>query len=124
MKGLVDAQITEVPRIFHVPPDALAENKPSPDFKIPIIDFAGVQVDSVSREAIVDRVKYAAEKWGFFQVINHGVPLSVLENIRDGVRRFHEEDLEVKKSYIYMVDPSYHWLLHICMLENFVCQMT
>ncbi|KAL1200289.1 1-aminocyclopropane-1-carboxylate oxidase-like protein 12 [Cardamine amara subsp. amara] len=102
VKGLVDAQITEIPRIFHLPPGALTEKKPSvlsPDFKIPIIDFAGVQVDAVSREAIVEKVRYAAEKWGFFQVINHGVPLSVLEKIKDGVSRFHEEDVELKKSY-------------------------
>ncbi|CAA7031685.1 unnamed protein product [Microthlaspi erraticum] len=58
-----------------------------------------VLVDAVSREAIVEKIKDAAKKWGIFQVINHGIPLSVLEEIKDGVIRFHEEDPEVKKSY-------------------------
>ncbi|CAN7114739.1 unnamed protein product [Brassica rapa subsp. narinosa] len=41
VKGLVDAKITEVPRIFHAPKDALTDKKPSvPDLAIPIIDFA------------------------------------------------------------------------------------
>ncbi|RID68959.1 hypothetical protein BRARA_C01085 [Brassica rapa] len=100
VKGLVDAKITQVPRIFHVPQDSLTGKKPSvSDLKIPTIDFASVDLDTASREAIVEKVKYAAEKWGSFQVINHGVPLKVLEEIKDGVRRFHEEDPEVMKQY-------------------------
>ncbi|CAN6814268.1 unnamed protein product [Brassica oleracea] len=50
-------------------------------------------------KGVVKKIKHAAEKRGFFQVINHDVPLSVLEEIKDGVPRFYEEDLEVKKSY-------------------------
>ncbi|KAG2267362.1 hypothetical protein Bca52824_061917 [Brassica carinata] len=97
VKGLVDAHITEVPSIFRLPQGTLSDKKPSVSASaIPIIDFADVDV---SREGIVKKVKDAAEKWGFFQVINHGVPLSVIEEIQGGVRRFHEQDLQVKKSY-------------------------
>ncbi|CAH8385877.1 unnamed protein product [Eruca vesicaria subsp. sativa] len=97
VKGLVDAHITEVPRIFRLPQGTLSDKKPSVSASaIPIIDFADVHV---SREGTVKKVKEAAEKWGFFQVINHGVPLSVIEEIQGGVRSFFEQDLEVKKSY-------------------------
>ncbi|CAA7043639.1 unnamed protein product [Microthlaspi erraticum] len=102
VKGLVDAQITEIPRISRLPQGTLADKKTSvsaSDFAIPIIDFAGVHVDAASREVVVEKIKDAAGNWGFFQVINHGVPLSALEEIKDGVVRFHEQDLEVKKSY-------------------------
>ncbi|KAG2332650.1 hypothetical protein Bca52824_003830 [Brassica carinata] len=102
VKGLVDAQVTEVPHIFHDPVGTLEDKKPpasASDFAIPIIDFTGLCSDAASRECVVKKIKDAAEKWGFFQVINHDVPLSVLEEIKDGVRRFHEEDVEVKKSY-------------------------
>ncbi|VYS70875.1 unnamed protein product [Arabidopsis thaliana] len=87
VKGLIDAKITEIPRIFHVPQDTLPDKKHSvSDLEIPTIDFASVNVDTPSREAIVEKVKYAVENCGFFQVINHGVPLNVLEEIKDGVR--------------------------------------
>ncbi|KAL1223735.1 1-aminocyclopropane-1-carboxylate oxidase-like protein 7 [Cardamine amara subsp. amara] len=93
---------TKVPSIFGFPPVAVADKKSSvfaSDFAIPIIDFACVLQDAVSRESVVEKIKDAAENWGFFQVINHGVPLSVLEEIKNGVVRFHDEDPEVKKSY-------------------------
>ncbi|CAH8391821.1 unnamed protein product [Eruca vesicaria subsp. sativa] len=102
VKGLFDAHVTEIPRIFHDPVGTWDDKKPpvsASEFSIPIIDFTGVKKDAASREAVVKKVKDAAEKWGFFQVINHGVPLTVLEEIKDGVCRFHEEDIEVKKSY-------------------------
>ncbi|CAN8301285.1 unnamed protein product [Cochlearia groenlandica] len=129
VKGLVDAKITEIPRIFHIPQGSFSYKKPSPsvsDLEIPTIDFSSVHVDTSSREAIVEKVKYAAENWGFFQVINHGMPLKVLEEIVDGCLRFHEDDPEVKKSYfsrdfnknkfvynsnfdLYSASPSVNW---------------
>ncbi|CAH2069825.1 unnamed protein product [Thlaspi arvense] len=114
VKGLVDAQITEIPRIFHDPLGTLNDKKApvsSSDFAIPVIDFTGVHGDAASREAVVKKVKDAAENWGFFQVINHGVPLSVLDEIKDGGRKFHEEDIEVKKAY-FSRDYSKKFVYH------------
>lgn len=36
---------------------------------------------------------------GFFQVVNHGIPVEILEEIMDGIRRFHEQDPELKKQF-------------------------
>ncbi|KAG7536610.1 Oxoglutarate/iron-dependent dioxygenase [Arabidopsis suecica] len=101
VKGLVDAEITEVPRIFHVPSSILSNNRPSDitglNLTVPIIDLG--DRNTSARNVVVSKIKDAAEKWGFFQVINHGVPLTVLEEIKESVRRFHEEDPEVKNQY-------------------------
>ncbi|KAK8365336.1 hypothetical protein V6Z11_A02G047400 [Gossypium hirsutum] len=101
VKGLADGGITKVPRIFHQPPEKLHKFPVSNDsqFSIPVIDLEGVNNDPITRKEVVDKVGNASRKWGFFQVINHGIPVSVMEEMKDGVRRFHEQDVEVKKQY-------------------------
>lgn len=95
VKGLVDAGITKLPPIFIQPPEFLQDIKTptKTEFNFPVIDF------EKDREEIVDRLREAAETWGFFQVVNHGIPAKKLEEILDGVRRFMEQETEVKKQY-------------------------
>ncbi|KAM7257538.1 hypothetical protein ACFE04_013279 [Oxalis oulophora] len=98
VKGLADKSITKLPRIFIRPPDELAEDLKSHQthFQFPIIDFRGILGNWYNKE-IVEQIKDASEKLGFFQVINHGIPLNVMEGMIDGVRKFNEEDPEIKK---------------------------
>ncbi|KAK6161348.1 hypothetical protein DH2020_004729 [Rehmannia glutinosa] len=103
VKGLVDAGVTRIPRIFIHPPQNLENitKKSNIDqFKFPVIDLAGIDNnDPVKHKDIVDKILDASEKWGFFQVVNHGIPISILEEMLNGVRRFHEQDKEIKKQY-------------------------
>ena len=104
VKGLVDAGVTEIPRIFYHPPENLDNTSATAatgdtQFSIPVIDLQGIDKDVIKRREIVERVREAAEIWGFFQVVNHGIHVSVLEEMKEGVRRFHEEDSEVKKEF-------------------------
>ncbi|KAK6929804.1 Non-hem dioxygenase N-terminal domain [Dillenia turbinata] len=107
VKGLVDAGITKIPRFFIHQPDKLYKLSDSePEFSIPVIDLKGVKESPILLRAdIIDRVRDASEKWGFFQVVNHGVPLSVLDEMINGVRRFFEQDDEVKKE-LYSCDQK------------------
>ncbi|AEC07703.1 unnamed protein product [Arabidopsis thaliana] len=100
VKGLVDAGVTKVPRIFHNPHVNVANPKPtSTVVMIPTIDLGGVFESTVVRESVVAKVKDAMEKFGFFQAINHGVPLDVMEKMINGIRRFHDQDPEVRKMF-------------------------
>ncbi|KAM5553100.1 1-aminocyclopropane-1-carboxylate oxidase [Rosa sericea] len=102
VKGLVDAGIAEIPRIFYHPPDEYSINNTSDSeeaqFSIPVIDLKGLS-DPTKRKEIVADVAEASESWGFFQIVNHGIPVDVLEEIKDGVRGFFEQDTEVKKQF-------------------------
>lgn len=101
VKGLVDAGIDRIPRIFYLPTDCL-DKTPVPrdvQYIFPTVDLQGVDKDPIQRKEIVERVQKASETWGFFQVINHGIPVSILEEMKEGVRRFFEQDFELKKEF-------------------------
>ncbi|XVF62880.1 hypothetical protein PTKIN_Ptkin09bG0044200 [Pterospermum kingtungense] len=106
VKGLVDAGIVSIPKMFRRPAEEVVEDLSSnqTNTEVPIIDLSNIQ-DSSRRKQIVDEVRFASEEWGFFQVINHGIPLTVLDDMIDGVRMFNEQDLELKKD-LYTRDPA------------------
>jgi len=103
VKGLIDSGITSIPRIFIHPPETLSDLKSKrstrlPDSEsnlIPTIDLSGLE-DSNRRSAVVDKVGRACREFGFFQVVNHGVPLEVLDRTIGGIKGFHELPTEEK----------------------------
>ncbi|TYI38687.1 hypothetical protein ES332_A02G045800v1 [Gossypium tomentosum] len=107
VKGLVDAGISEVPRIFHQPPDTVGETSvlSATQFSITVIDLQGVKEDPSTHKEIVKQVLNASHEWGFFQIINHGIPVSVLEEMKVRAHRFYELDDELKKQF-YTRDTS------------------
>ncbi|CAG7909248.1 unnamed protein product [Brassica rapa] len=60
--------------------------------------------DETKRKNTVDGIRDAAEKWGFFQVVNHGVSLDLLEKMKDGVRGFNEQAPVIMKKQYYSRD--------------------
>ncbi|XP_062171478.1 1-aminocyclopropane-1-carboxylate oxidase homolog 4-like isoform X2 [Alnus glutinosa] len=100
VKGLVDSGITTIPRFFVHPPEILSDLKPGsalgsePDF-IPAIDLAGVESDH-RRAVIVEQIRRASSTLGFFQIVNHGVPLGVLDRTMASIKGFYEQPTDIK----------------------------
>lgn len=102
VKGLSESGITSIPRFFIHPPETLSDLSASSHSSslgaIPVIDLSGL--DSVTdRPELVQQVREAARTWGFFQVVNHGVPVSALEETINAIRAFHEQPYEAKAKY-------------------------
>ncbi|XP_028106028.1 1-aminocyclopropane-1-carboxylate oxidase homolog 1-like [Camellia sinensis] len=100
VKGLVDAGVVKIPKIFIRPSNDPPEtpNSRLTNLQVPMIDLGGID-DRDRRDEIVDEIRRASEEWGFFQVVNHGIPFGVLSGMIDGVRKFNEQDLEAKKEF-------------------------
>ncbi|KAK8620577.1 hypothetical protein V6N13_067048 [Hibiscus sabdariffa] len=102
VKGLVDSGITSIPSFFIRSPETFSPNSSSDatlaaQLQIPIIDLKGAE--SECRKEIVEAIRDAAQTWGFFRMVNHGVPISTMENMIDAIRQFHEQPQEVKKAW-------------------------
>ncbi|KAA8550773.1 hypothetical protein F0562_002457 [Nyssa sinensis] len=103
VKGLVDSGVVKIPRFFIHPPETLPKppcsNGGIDKLQIPTINLQGIGSDGCSserRKQIVDDIREACERWGFFQLVNHGVPVGVMEGMLEGTRRFHEQPREAK----------------------------
>ncbi|KAL4591423.1 hypothetical protein LXL04_004386 [Taraxacum kok-saghyz] len=82
VKGLLDSGVLKIPQIFVHPPETVLQNPSScnvSDLQVPVIDF-----ETIGGE-IVDEIRNAAGKWGIFQVINHGIVASVMEEMIEAV---------------------------------------
>ncbi|XP_068661757.1 1-aminocyclopropane-1-carboxylate oxidase homolog 5-like [Aristolochia californica] len=99
VKGLVDSGITTIPRFFIHPPENLTgiRSHQPVTIHIPIIDLS--ESYSNPRPQIVQQIGDAARELGFFQIVNHGIPVHVMDSTISAVKAFHELPTEEKKPY-------------------------
>ncbi|KAJ0742477.1 putative deacetoxyvindoline 4-hydroxylase [Helianthus annuus] len=103
VKGVLDSGILKIPNIFIHPPENLLKSPSSGasdlDLQVPVIDLKGFEGGKEVKEVKVGEIREASEQWGIFQLVNHGIPVSVLDEMIEGVRRFHEQPNEVKMKW-------------------------
>ncbi|KAF5207328.1 1-aminocyclopropane-1-carboxylate oxidase-like protein [Thalictrum thalictroides] len=105
VKGLVDSGVVRVPKFFIHSSENLPKKPDSNGncLKIPVVDLQGAEGER--RKLIVEEIQKASEAWGFFQMVNHGIPATLLDGMIEGVRQFHEQPTEEKQK-IYARDCS------------------
>ncbi|KAM7497542.1 hypothetical protein LguiA_021956 [Lonicera macranthoides] len=95
VKGLSDMGLKALPPQYIQPQsERLEPSNVAVEESVPVIDMSKWHDPNVA-----NLICEAAEKWGFFQIINHGVEIQVLENVKAATHRFFELPAEEKKKY-------------------------
>ncbi|GAB2287102.1 hypothetical protein Dimus_021487 [Dionaea muscipula] len=98
VRGLSNIGLKKVPTQYVQPPEErLDAAKVVSDETIPIIDAANWNDDQ--QEAVYGSIIEAARKYGFFQIINHGIPIDVLDEVQAAAHCFFELPTEEKVKY-------------------------
>ncbi|XP_068658174.1 1-aminocyclopropane-1-carboxylate oxidase homolog 5-like [Aristolochia californica] len=100
VRGLLDSAITTIPRFFIHPPEnltCLRSTQPGA-IQIPTLDLSDLYSNS-ARSQIIQQIRNAAAEFGFFQITNHGISVSIMDNTISAVRTFHELPAVEKKQH-------------------------
>lgn len=102
VKGVSDLKLKTLPELFIQPVERrLDVTKVLQDELIPVIDLSNYEDPEVMKS-----ICYAAEKWGFFQIVNHGIPLNIIDGVKDATHKFFELSTDEKKKYSSQNSPS------------------
>jgi len=100
VNGLVESGVSKIPRFFHAGKLDIGENSISDSkLSVPIVDLKDIHNNSARRVEVIGQIRSACHEWGFFQVINHEIPITVLDEMIDGIRSFHDQDADVRKEF-------------------------
>ncbi|XP_062170396.1 scopoletin 8-hydroxylase-like [Alnus glutinosa] len=103
VKGLTDLGISVVPERYIQPPEERIDKQNAISHRLAPIDLS--KLDGPAHEQVVEEMGRAAETLGFFQVVNHGVPVELLESLKDAAHNFFRQTSEKKAIYRKGVSP-------------------
>ncbi|KAL3532273.1 hypothetical protein ACH5RR_005794 [Cinchona calisaya] len=69
-----------------------------PLMDIPVIDFSHLSSSSATTDEL-QKLQSALSSWGCFQIINHGIESSLIDELKENGRQFFKLPMEDKKKY-------------------------
>ncbi|KAL2487945.1 2-oxoglutarate (2OG) and Fe(II)-dependent oxygenase superfamily protein [Forsythia ovata] len=105
VKGLVDSGIAKVPERYVQPPQERIDKLDAFTQVLSPIDLSKLD-QPAEHDQVAEAVVRAAETLGFFQVVNHGVPIELLEALKDASHKFFAQPPGKKAVYLKGVSPS------------------
>ncbi|KAI3495213.1 hypothetical protein L1887_37445 [Cichorium endivia] len=106
VKGLVDSGIREVPGRYIQPPHERINKQEAAAASVENMTIDLSEFDGPNHDQLVKAIARAAETLGFFQVVNHGVPLELLDSLKVAANKFFSQPVEKKAVYLKGVSPS------------------
>ncbi|KAM0952587.1 putative thebaine 6-O-demethylase [Dioscorea sansibarensis] len=112
VKELSESQAftSSIPPYYHAFRNPNEELRPE-DFieeEIPVIDFSLLVGGTVMERAkVIHHLSMACREWGFFMVVNHGIPKRLMDEMLDAFEKFFNQSEEEKNEYIgkHVLDP-------------------
>ncbi|KAI8000275.1 Gibberellin 2-beta-dioxygenase 8 [Camellia lanceoleosa] len=79
--------------------------------ELPVIDLSRLELGESEREECKREIAKASQEWGFFQVVNHGISIEILERMRcEQVKVFKRPFREkIREGYMNFSAGSYRW---------------
>lgn len=79
--------------------------------EIPLIDLNRLKLNQLERDECMKEIAEAARKWGFFQVVNHGVSQEVLKSMEFEQMEVFRIPFGIKSQENFLNLPSrtYRW---------------
>ncbi|KAK4481123.1 hypothetical protein RD792_012000 [Penstemon davidsonii] len=71
---------------------------PQMSVQLPIIDFAELQ--GPNRTQVLESLSYACQNYGFFQLVNHGIPDEIMNEMVNVSKRFFEMPFSEREKYM------------------------
>ncbi|KAL8122029.1 hypothetical protein AgCh_018675 [Apium graveolens] len=102
VKGISELGLKALPKQYIQPlEERIDMTKVSNKESIPVIDMSNLDDPNVA-----EQIANAAEQWGFFQIVNHGIPVEVLENVKEATRSFFQLPAEEKIKFSQDNSPT------------------
>ncbi|GLJ37329.1 hypothetical protein SUGI_0757330 [Cryptomeria japonica] len=67
--------------------------------QLPVIDFAGWETSEEERKRIMRQVAEASREWGAMQLLNHGIPETLIARLQSAGKAFFDLPIEEKEKY-------------------------
>lgn len=94
--------INQIPDQFVQPPEErISHIQVATQNSVPTID-----VSDWDSPGVADAICEAAAEWGFFQIVNHGIPFEVLDDVKKAAHDFFELPVEERRKYLKENTPT------------------
>jgi gibberellin 2-oxidase len=79
--------------------------------EIPQIDLSRLNIGHLERKECMKEITEAAKKWGFFQVVNHGVSQEVIKSMQFEQMKVFRMPFGIKsqENFLNLPSRSYRW---------------
>ncbi|MED6200418.1 hypothetical protein PIB30_084852 [Stylosanthes scabra] len=97
VQELAKKPISEIPDRYVRPnQDPLIVSNTTSLTQVPVVDLSKLLSNDLSE---LEKLDHACKEWGFFQLINHGVNISLVESFKREVEEFFNLPIEKKKEF-------------------------